>query len=298
MRARVVTSWRGRDLVRTRATIVAIASARADNTATMKSPWIAAVALAVSACATGATTGDDDPSPDARIDATRIDGAIDAPEIDAADIDAPTPIDAAPIDAATPTDATPVDGPTPIDATPIDAPGCTPTTTQLLVNPAFDLTPVGTGWAETRIDPAAALVTDETPGIAAHTTPYRLWLGGILGGILSDANDAIEQTITVPAGTTTLVLRGQYGVLTAETGTTVYDDARVELLSTGGTVLETIQSLDNRNPTTTWVPLTYTFTNPRAGQSVRLRFRSSNDFSNASSFFWDTLALEATVACP
>ncbi len=268
----------------------------------MRFSWALAAVLATGACATGASSDDDD-TPDARIDASRVDGpvAIDAPAIDAPEIDAAA-IDAAAIDATVAIDAgidgaTPIDGALPVDAS-IDAPGCTPTTQQLLANANLDGTPLGTGWAETRIDPAAPLITADTPGLAAHTTPNRIWLGGIAGDIFEDAQDALEQTVTIPANTTALVLRGQYGVLTSETGTTVYDDARVELLSTGGTVLETVQTLSNAGPTTTWVALNYSFAAPRAGQTVRLRFRSANDFSNETSFFWDTLALEATLACP
>jgi hypothetical protein len=44
----------------------------------------------------------------------------------------------------------------------IDAPPpCVEIMTELLNNPAFDATPMGTGWMETRIDPAYALITDE-----------------------------------------------------------------------------------------------------------------------------------------
>jgi hypothetical protein len=274
-----------------------------DDAAIMRFPWVLAAVMAAGACATGASSDDDDDTPDARVDASRVDGptAIDAPAIDAPEIDAAT-IDAATIDAAVAIDAstdgaTPIDAAVPVDAA-IDAPGCTPTTQQLLANANLDGTPLGTGWTETRIDPAAALITADTPGLAAHTTPNRIWLGGIAGDIFEDAEDALEQTVTIPANTTALVLRGQYGVLTSETGTTVYDDARVELLSTGGAVLETVQTLSNAGPTTTWVALTFNFATPRAGQTVRLRFRSANDFSNETSFFWDSLALEATLACP
>src|SRR4051794_31482029 len=100
----------------------------------------------VAACATAALpgVGDDQPVVDA---STR--GPDDGAPIDSrvAAIDAP----ATAIDAAT----------SPIDAPSIDAAACTPTTTQRLINPAFDMTPMGASWVEnlaTAGDPP--LITD------------------------------------------------------------------------------------------------------------------------------------------
>ena len=44
----------------------------------------------------------------------------------------------------------------------------------------------------------------------------------------------------------------------------------------------------------TWTPLTKTFTGNYAGQTVRLRFTSTNDIINVTNFFFDTIALTAT----
>lgn len=292
-----------------------------------------ALTLALAACAqgTGPSGDDDDDMPaDARVDSpvdawVQDDAPNDAPDIDAA-VDAATDaaidgpmIDAA-VDAATdgpltdgPTDGpltdgpvtdAPIDGPpvdAPIDGPPVDAPidaPCTPTTTQLLVNPAFDGVPMGTGWVDQPFDPGYPLITSDD-GAPEHTAPNKAWLGGWLGEIFADATDQLYQQVTVPAGTTSLTVRGQYWVATDEDpGSTVYDDSQVELLNSSGGLLQTALTVSNVGPTTAWTPFQVVFGSSYAGQTVRLRFRSANDFSLPTSFFYDSIALEATIACP
>ena len=105
--------------------------------------------------------------------------------------------------------------------------------------------------------------------------------------------------VVVPAGTATLTVRGQYWVATDESpGSTVYDDSQVELLNSSGGLLQTVLTVSNVGPTTGWTPFQVVFGSSYAGQTVRLRFRSANDFSLPSSFFYDSIALEATTACP
>ena len=260
--------------------------------------YVGSIAVAVSLAACASANNTEYEGIDARrTDAATIDsggGDIDAPSsIDAASIDSANPIDApSSIDAAIPIDAgTPIDAPISIDAaTPIDGGGCTTTTVQLLVNGNVDATPRGTGWVETPVDPLYPPITADTGGVAAQSAPNRIWLGGF-----TSASDAVEQIVAIPAGTTQLVLRGQYAAITGESGTTVYDSAAIELLSTAGAVLATPQALTNVTVQAAFTPFSFIFATPFAGQSVRLRFRSTNDLSLETSFFWDSLVLEATV---
>ncbi|NVB82161.1 MAG: hypothetical protein HOV81_27515 [Kofleriaceae bacterium] len=210
------------------------------------------------------------------------------------------PVDAdtgQPIDARTggPADAR-ADGMTvsPPDARP-DAYQCTPMARQLLVNPVFDLDANGTGWTQQLIDPAGPLITGD--GIPEHSAPYEVWLGGLIGldyGVQT-VTDVIYQDVAIPAGTTQLVLTGQYAVGTDESGGLVYDTASVELIQTNGTPIESVIALNNTTTTANWVPLSKTFTSNVAGQTVRLRMTSTNDDIYATSFFFDTFALTATV---
>jgi len=224
-----------------------------------------------------------------------LDAAVDArpdaaPHIDAA-IDArpDAPVDArpdAPADAAVP------------DAPP-DA--CVPITTELLINAAFDVTPVGTGWVEQPIDSSYPPITSDTSStgnFVAQSGQYKAWLGGFEAGS-GTVTDAVYQDVVIPAGTTQLVLTGYYNVGSDETTTSaVYDTAFLALVQTNNTVIATAVSLTNLAGTNdTWVPFSYTVPANLSGQTVRIRMSSTNDFSNATSFLFDTLSLKATH-CP
>lgn len=248
----------------------------------------ALILVAIAGCASGSAKPGDASVTDAKtIDGGEsfVDAAIDAPLIDAPPIDAPM------------IDAPMIDAPILIDAPMIDAPpdACVPVVTELLVNPVFDLSPVGTGWQQTLIHPAAPLVTGDD-GIAEHTAPYKAWLGGIEAETAS-VTDVLWQDVTVPAGTTQLVLTGYYEVRTSETTAILYDTASFDLTMTNGTPIQNLRSLSNLTPTTAWTAITHTFTQNLAGQTVRLRMTSSNDFLNVTNFFFDTLSLRATH-CP
>jgi hypothetical protein len=102
----------------------------------------------------------------------------------------------------------------------------------------------------------------------------------------------------VPAGTTHLVLTGYYAAGTMETSTTtVYDTGALDLIQTNGTPIEGVLALSNLTGAGTWTAFSHTFTASLAGQTVRLRMTSTNDYTNASNFFFDTFSLKATH-CP
>lgn len=279
----------------------------------MKSPWLALFAIA-GACAKGdggraqidAAPGtadapvdskpiDSAPLPDTpppidspMADAPMIDAMVDAPIIDAPMIDAPM-IDAPMIDAPM-VDAM-------VDAAMPDA--CVPVASELLANPAVDLSPMGTGWQQTVIDAAAPLITDED-GITEHSAPYKVWLGGIVAPNLGQSvTDVLWQDVAVPAGTTQLTLSYYVAVATGEsaTDTNVYDTASVAITQTNGTVIASVASYSNRTPIATWTQVTFNVPQNLSGQTVRLRLTSSNDFSLATSFWFDSFNLTATH-CP
>jgi hypothetical protein len=179
-----------------------------------------------------------------------------------------------------------------VDAPMGDAP-CVPVTTELLVNGNFDSAPEGTGWTETPSDPTVKLVTTDD-GITEDTPTEKVWLGGYPG----TAVDTMYQDLAIPAGTTMIVFTGKYDVATTETGTTVKDTATLKLETTSGQALDTISSLDNAHATTTWTAIDHTIpVTGLAGQTVRLKFRSSLDSANNTNFFFDTLSLQVTH-CP
>lgn len=175
---------------------------------------------------------------------------------------------------------------------------CVSQTTQLLANPVFDLTPVGTGWQQTPIDPAFPLVTDQD-GVPEHSAPFKAWLGGIVSSSTTTAaTDILFQDVTIPPLTTSLVLTGQFDVRTAETDTVAFDTAQFAVTQTNGTPIVTILNLSNLTPKTGWTPINHTFTQNLSGQTIRIRMTSSNDFLDATSFYFDSLSLVAVHGCP
>ncbi|MGE0547721.1 MAG: hypothetical protein AB7O24_14830 [Kofleriaceae bacterium] len=224
----------------------------------------------VAGCATAAGDGAIDASDGKRDASIEIDPPRDAK------IDAPRPADAA------------------VDAPPMMP--CTPATTQLLINPAFDLNPVGTGWQQVLIDPAAPLVTADD-GVLEQTAPYKAWLGGLLA-TNDNVVDVLEQSVAIPANTSELVVSGFYDVRTLElAGDPAYDAASVVVTELDGTPIATALAVSNQTPTTGWTAFSYSVAQPLSGMTIRLRMTSSNDFLNETSFFFDSLQLRATH-CP
>lgn len=178
---------------------------------------------------------------------------------------------------------------------PPDAYVCQVQTQQLLANPVLDLNPMGMGWVQQPIDGAYPIVTSDD-GIAEQSAPFKAWMGGFAGEdyFVSSLSDQFYQDVTIPMGTTQLVLTGFYEVRTGETLNSVYDTAQVALTQTNGTPIESAVQLSNLTPTTAWTPINKTFSGNLSGQTVRLRLVTSNDITNATSFYFDTLALTAT----
>jgi hypothetical protein len=179
---------------------------------------------------------------------------------------------------------------TPPDSGP---PPCTMMTRDLLTNGPFEAG--GTGWSVVPIIANDPLVGDGSEGgIAAHTPTMRAWMGGVAQ---ANATDRLYQDVMVPASTTALVLTGFYEVRSSESGSTVYDTGKAEITTTTGTSLELVKAFDNAHKTTAWTSLDYTVTNLAAmtGQTVRVHFTTTNDGLNSTSFYFDSLHLNATV---
>lgn len=179
---------------------------------------------------------------------------------------------------------------------PPDAYQCQVQQKQLLLNPVLDLNPSGMGWIAQAIDSAAPIITGDD-GPAEHSPPFKAWMGGFEGydyGVLT-VTDVLYQDVTVPTGTTELRLTGQYVVWSGETDPGVYDTAHLALVKTDGTPIETVEALSNETLATGWTAIDHVFAAPQAGTTVRVRITSTNDYVYATSFFFDTLALTATV---
>lgn len=167
---------------------------------------------------------------------------------------------------------------------------------QLLMNPVLDLNPSGMGWVQQNIDNTAPIVTGDD-GIPEHTPPFKAWMGGLEAydyGVNS-VTDVLYQDISVPANTTQLRITGQYDVRTAETATVAYDTAQIAFTQTNGTPLQVIKELSNLTATTAWTAIDQQLSQSYAGQTIRLRITTTNDVIDPTSFYFDTLALTATI---
>jgi hypothetical protein len=285
-----------------------------------------ALAVMLTGCASGVAPNATSDGPPGTVDAAR-DAAmsrdslvvlpdaphitpIDAPHLDAfVQLDAPhpdafvPPIDAPHPDAFVP----PIDAPHP-DAfvPPIDAPhpdafvppppdACVPQVTQLLVNPAFDLSPAGTGWSEDEPEGFELIGAYVNP---EQSAPFNAFLGGETGD--GDVTDFLTQNVAIPPLTTKLELTGFYAVITDESGTHVYDSSDVAIVQTNGTPIEDVLRTTNATPVGSWTQFDHTFTSlsSLSGKTVQVRLTSTNDDTNETDFLFDTFSLTATHGCP
>lgn len=234
----------------------------------IQSASLLALSLSLLACGAQTTGPDFDPAPDAS-------QAVPDPEPQP---DPPPSPDPAPTPPVAPPDA------------------CVPQVSQLLVNPAFDSTPTGTGWTQRAIAAEFPLITSD--GVPEHSPGSIAWLGGI-DSVTGVVTDALTQDIAIPANTTHLTLIGVYDVRTAEVPSqTAFDTAELSITETNGTPIASILALSNVAPTTQWRAFGHAFTKDLSGRTVRLSLTSRNDDIDATSFFFDSFSLIATHGCP
>ena len=183
-----------------------------------------------------------------------------------------------------------------IDARPDAPPPCNEIVTELLKNPAFDATPMGTMWMQMPANASYPLITDQGQtggtmgGITEQTAPYDAWLGGLAG------TDVLWQDIAVPARTRLLAVSGFYEVRTGETGATPVDTGSMSFVQTNDAPIAVAQALDNTKKTTTWTTINYSVSNAEtlSGMTIRLKMTATNNGAAFTSFFWDTLSVKAT----
>ena len=172
----------------------------------------------------------------------------------------------------------------------IDAPGpCTVTTTNLLVNPSFDATPIGTGWTQAPIDAAYPIITSDWP--AGRATEQGMDAAPCSANAQTTRSTRMSPCPRArPSSSSPATTRFR----TQELGG-VYDRAKIQLVQTGGTLIEEALAKTNSNATTAWTAFQFTFATPHAGETVRLRLSTASDSTDSTSFFFDSLALTATV---
>jgi hypothetical protein len=164
-------------------------------------------------------------------------------------------------------------------------------TLQLLRNPNFDTTPVY--WTDSSgLGTGYSIISLPPQGFAAQSGPLLAWEGGY-----DSAADDLYQTITIPAGATSIVFSFYYYIATQETGTVGYDvmDAYIydNVTQTPTVVIE----LSNVNATSAWTLFSKQLPLSLAGGTWDFGFAAITDETVNTNFFIDTVAL-SVAACP
>jgi hypothetical protein len=161
---------------------------------------------------------------------------------------------------------------------------------QLLQNPNFDQGAVS--WTQLGGLPGYPLITTLAGlPLVAHTGQYVLWEGGY-----DDAEDDAYQTLTIPTGATAITLSFYYLIQTEEIGY-AYDGMAAYISDAGTNILNPLVELTNLDQTTAWTKVTVQVPLTWAGRSVEVGFLTVGDGYYVTSFFVDTVSLNAT-ACP
>jgi kumamolisin len=118
-----------------------------------------------------------------------------------------------------------------------------------------------------------------------HTGSYSAWLGGYNSG-----TDTIYQQVTIPSTATSASLSYWWYMTTQEACCTPYDYMYARVLNSSGTVLATLQTLNNASTANTWTKSTFNLLAYK-GQTIRVYFKVTTDVSLPTSFFIDDVSL-------
>jgi len=116
-----------------------------------------------------------------------------------------------------------------------------------------------------------------------HTGARSAYLGGYNSG-----TDTIYQTITLPSNGT---LTYWWYMSTSESGPTAYDYLRVRLYNSSGTLVATLRTFSNASGAGVWRQDSISLAS-YAGQTLRVHFSATTDFSLPTSFFVDDVAVQ------
>ncbi len=145
----------------------------------------------------------------------------------------------------------------------------------LLLNPGFESGAVN--WTGT-----AGPITNNT-GRPARTGSWKMWLGG--NGFTTTENE--QQSVAIPA-TGTPTLSFWIRTDTAETGSTVYDTMKIQIVDGGTTT--TLATFSNVGTNSTYTQKSYSLAAYK-GKTVSVKFLMSEDASLQTSFVVDDTAV-------
>ena len=154
-----------------------------------------------------------------------------------------------------------------------------PTGGNILGNPGFESG--ATVWTGT-----SGPITNNT-GRPARSGPRKLWLGG--NG--SSSTETINQSVTIPSTATAATLSYWIRTDTAESGSTAYDNMRVQVVD--GSTVTTLRTFTNVGTNATYTQYSHSLTAYK-GKTVTVRFTMTEDSSLQTSFVVDDTALNVS----
>ena len=154
-----------------------------------------------------------------------------------------------------------------------------PTGGNLLANPGFESG--ASSWAGT-----TGLITTNT-GRPARTGSYKAWFGGNA----TTSTETLTQTVSIPSTATAANLAYWIRTDTAESGSTVYDTLRVQVVVNGATT--TLRTFSNVGTNATYTQFSHSLLAYR-GQSVQVKFLMNEDSSLQTSFVVDDTAVNVS----
>lgn len=142
----------------------------------------------------------------------------------------------------------------------------------------------GAAWTQTSVQ-GHVLISDYYPRTGR--------LGAYLAGA-NNADDRLSQTLSLPAGATSITLQMWWALTTDEAGA-AYDTLAVALLRPDGSILATLATLDSSATVGQWDELSFDLTG-YTGQNVTLRLVGRTDEQDATDFFVDDVNVTACGA--
>jgi subtilisin family serine protease len=174
-----------------------------------------------------------------------------------------------------PSPTPPPPAPTPPPPSPTPPPPSPTPPPDVIVNGGFES---GTSpWVQSAAN-GEPLITTTRP----HSGSRSAWLAGY-----NSANDKLYQSVTVPANGT---LTYWWYMTTSESGSTVYDQMRVALYDTGGTLVATLRTYSNASAKGSWRQDSVSLAS-YAARTLRVQFTATTDSSLSTSFFVDDVSL-------
>ena len=160
---------------------------------------------------------------------------------------------------------------------------------ELLSNPAFDEGP-DVGWTSTGAD---IIQRDADMPIQVDSGEYAAWFGG-----RNQLDATLSQPISIPDAASDLRLSAKTCFVTAESSG-VHDRVAIVLRDGGGALVGTLSDFTNGDAdgVCNWGSLQVSSSPAHAGQDLTFEIHVTTDAANHTSFYFDTLALEADIDC-